>query len=181
MCSHLFKAHILTGSDTTSKIGAKAAAIKCGRIDYLNSFGLEYSIKSQFENAEKYLVAVLQKNSKSENFDELRYEQYIDKSKSLTELAPTSSSIEGHLSRCYYVVYNPINVLKVIQSLDSVMYGLKSTHDGFLPEKREKEMPAEYIITCNYKIRCTTRCKCVKNDVFCTIFCKCPNQKCDNH
>ena len=42
---------------------------------------MEYSIKPQSENAEKYLVAVLQKNSESENFDEHRYEQYIDKSK----------------------------------------------------------------------------------------------------
>ena len=51
MCSNLFKAHILTGSDTTSKIGTKAAAIKCGQ--NLNNFGLEYYIKSQFENAQK--------------------------------------------------------------------------------------------------------------------------------
>ena len=65
--SNLFKAHILTGSDITSKIVTKAAAIKCGQIDYLNNFGLEYSIKSQFENPEKYLLAALPKNSKSEN------------------------------------------------------------------------------------------------------------------
>ena len=75
------------GSDTTGEINTKAAAIKCRQIDYLNNLGLEYSIKRQFKNA------FLQKNSKSENFDELGYEQYIDKSKSLTELAPTSSSI----------------------------------------------------------------------------------------
>ena len=49
--SNLFKAHILTGSGTTSKIGAKVAAKKCGQIDYLNNFGVKYSIKSQFENA----------------------------------------------------------------------------------------------------------------------------------
>ena len=55
---------------------------------------MEYSIKPQSENAEKYLVAVLQKNSESENFDEHRYEQYIDKSKSLTELGLTP-----HLSK----------------------------------------------------------------------------------
>ena len=70
----LFKAHVLRGSDSTSKIDTKAVAIKCGQIDYLNNFGLEYSVKLQLENAEKYLAAVLQKNSKSENFDELRYE-----------------------------------------------------------------------------------------------------------
>ena len=32
--------------------------------------------KSQFENVEKYLVAVLQKNFESENFEELRYEHW---------------------------------------------------------------------------------------------------------
>ena len=30
MCSNLFEAHAWTGSDTTSKIGTKAGAIKCG-------------------------------------------------------------------------------------------------------------------------------------------------------
>ena len=140
---------------------------------------MKYSIKPQSENAEKYLVAVLQKNSESENFDEHRYEQYIDKSKSLTELGLTSSSIEGHSSRCYYLVCNSINVLKVTESLDPVKYGWKSTH-GFLLEKREKEMPAEYTIKCNCKIRFTAKCKPVKNEVFCSIFYKSRNQTSDN-
>ena len=99
----------------------------------------------------------------------------------MTELAPTYSSIEGHLSRFYYVVvFNSINMLKVTESLDPVMYWWKSTHDGFLPEKWEKEIPGEYTIKCNCKIRCTAKCKCMKNDVFCIIFCECRNQKCDN-
>ena len=166
MCSNLSKAHSLTGSDTTSKTGTKAAAIKCGQIDYLNNFGLESFVKWQFENAEKYLFAVLQKSSKSETFDELRYKQYIDKCKSLTELAPTSSSVEELLSRCYYVVHNSINVPNVTELLDPVTYGWKSTHDGFLPEKLEKEMPVEYTITCYCKIKCTARCKCVKGTYF---------------
>ena len=59
MCSNLFKEHILTGSDITSKISTKAAAIN---VDKLATF--EYSMKSQFENAEKYSVATLEKNSK---------------------------------------------------------------------------------------------------------------------
>ena len=29
MCSDLFKAHVLTGSDSTSIIGTKAATIEC--------------------------------------------------------------------------------------------------------------------------------------------------------
>ena len=143
MCSNLFTAHILTGSDTTSKIGTKAAAIKCGQIDYLNNFGLEYSIKSQFESAEKYLVAVLQKNSKFQPLTIITKRSILDVA---TVLDPP------------------------LELLDPVMYGWKSTHDDFLPEKREKEMPEEYTMTCNCKIRCTVRCKYVKNDVFCTIF-----------
>ena len=59
VCSNLFKAHILSCSDTTRKISTKTAAIKCGQIDYVDNFGLEYSMKSQFENAEKYFVPVL--------------------------------------------------------------------------------------------------------------------------
>ena len=47
MRSNLFKAQILTGSDTMtmSKTVTKAAAVKCGQIDYFNNFGLKYSIK----------------------------------------------------------------------------------------------------------------------------------------
>ena len=69
-----------------------------------------------------YLVAALQKHFKLKNFDYLRYEQYIDKNKSLTKLVPTFSSIEGHLSRCYYVVHSSSDVLKVTELLDPVLF-----------------------------------------------------------
>ena len=69
-----------------------------------------------------YLVAALQKHFKSKNFDFLRYEQYIDKNKSLTKLVPTFSSIEGHLSCCYYVVYSSTDVLKATELLDPVLF-----------------------------------------------------------
>ena len=136
------------------------------------------------KNAKKCLVAVLQKNYKSENFDELRYEQYIDK-KQITDWTCTNILIYRKTLKSlllYSIQFNQFNqnLIKDIEWLDPVMYVWKSTHDAFLPEKREKEMPAEYTITCNCKIRCTPRCECVKNDVFCTIFCKCQNQKCNN-
>ena len=67
MCSNLFKVHILTGSDTTSKIGAKAAAVKCGQIDYLNNFGLEYSInKSTVRKRRKILSCSFAKKFQTE-------------------------------------------------------------------------------------------------------------------
>ena len=86
----------------------------------------------------------------------------------MTELAPTSSSIEGHLSRCYCVAYNSLSVLKVTELLDSVKYPRKSTHDAFLPEKREKEMPAEYTTPLHVIVKsdvATAGCQFLKNDV----------------
>ena len=59
----------------TRKVGTKAAALNSEPEQYLESFGEmnEPSLES-FKKAEKYLVRVLQKNSKCTNFNELRYE-----------------------------------------------------------------------------------------------------------
>ena len=59
----------------TSKAGTKTAALNSEPEQYLKSFGEmdEPSLKP-FEKAEKYLVRVLQKNSKCANFNGLTYE-----------------------------------------------------------------------------------------------------------
>ena len=59
----------------TSKFGTKTAARNSEPEQDLESFGEmdEPSLES-FEKAEKYLVRVLQKNSKCANFNGLRYE-----------------------------------------------------------------------------------------------------------
>ena len=72
-CKVILNAHILTGSDVTSKLGTKAAAFKSEPEKYLESFAEmnEPSLES-LEAGEKYLVRVWQKNSKCANFNELR-------------------------------------------------------------------------------------------------------------
>ena len=69
------KCHVLTGSDVTSTVRTKVATLNSEPEHYLESFG--YTNKSSwepFEKVEKYLVRVLQKNSKCTNLNELRYE-----------------------------------------------------------------------------------------------------------
>ena len=102
----IIKAHILTGCDLTSKVGTKAAALKAFPERFLKDFG-----EGDLTDAERYLVTVVKYNTKCETFDELRYNQYITKNATLTDLAPTSRSIRGHIMRYYLVrlYLNPIS------------------------------------------------------------------------
>ena len=93
----LLKAHIITGSDVTSKVGTKAAALKKIPEFCLVKLGDKEVEGEGFRDAERYLVNVLQTNSQCTTFDELRYVLYTEKGKSLPELPPTSLSIYGHL------------------------------------------------------------------------------------
>ena len=75
LCKVILKSHVLTGSDVTSKVGTKAAALNSEPEKYLESFGeMNKPSMESLEKAEKYLVQVLQKNSKCTNFNELRYD-----------------------------------------------------------------------------------------------------------
>ena len=67
LCKVILKSHVLTGCDLTRKVGTKAAALNSEPEQYLESFGEIYepSLES-FKKAEKYLVRVLLKNSKSQ-------------------------------------------------------------------------------------------------------------------
>ena len=92
----LLKVHILTGCDVTSKIGTNSAALKYDPHMYLKNFGENELLQSSFADAELYLIKVLQRNSTSTTFDELRYELYGKKIKTL---------YDSHL---YHDLYNGI-------------------------------------------------------------------------
>ena len=153
-------------------MGTKQAALKGSPERYLQNFGDDFS-PSSFKDAEKYLIVCTYPNSKSINFDDLGYELYLTKNKPISELPPTSHSIEGHLMHCYYIINTSINLLESFQLLDPRNYGWKETHNGFLPERFELPLPDNYFITCGCVEGCTLRCVCNKRDVYCTEFCKC--------
>ena len=71
---------------------------------YFKNFGENELLESSFVDAELYLINVLQSNSTSTTFDELRYELYRKRSKTLYDLPPTSRFLQGHLEQCYYVI-----------------------------------------------------------------------------
>ena len=79
----LLKVHILTGCDVTSKIGTKSAALKSDPHMRLKKIGENELLESSFVDAELYLIKVLQSNSPSTTFVELRYELYRKKKKKL--------------------------------------------------------------------------------------------------
>ena len=95
----LLKVHILTGCDVTSKIGTNSAALKSDPHMYLKNFGENELLQSSFADAELYLIKVLQRNSTNTTFDELRYELYRKKIKTLYDLPPISRSLQGHFER----------------------------------------------------------------------------------
>ena len=76
----ILKAHILTGSDVTSKVGTKTAALKAQPERYLQDFG-ENTFVTDLVQAEKYLVNVVHAKSTCATFDELRYNIYTSKNK----------------------------------------------------------------------------------------------------
>ena len=98
MCSVILRLHMLTGCDVTSKIGNKYGALNAKSIDYLKTLGQSKNLcHEEAEKAESYLVKVLHHSSACTTMNELRIESHLDKSLSLIELQPTSSSIFGHI------------------------------------------------------------------------------------
>ena len=98
----LLAVHALTGCDTTSKVGAKSAAFqaatKCG-YELFYFFGKSEISDQMILSAEKFLVECISKSSERNNFDEIRFETYHQKSfqLDLEKLPPTSPSIHIHI------------------------------------------------------------------------------------
>ena len=67
------KAHILIGTDVTSKVGTKPSALKKIKEFSLMNFCDENVPGEGFSDVERYLVNVLQRNSTCRTFDQLRY------------------------------------------------------------------------------------------------------------
>ena len=73
VCSKTLNIHVLTGCDSTSKIGTKAAALKAN-YHLINNFrkNREPDIVS-LKQVEKYLFSVLYLKEKCDTFDDLGY------------------------------------------------------------------------------------------------------------
>ena len=95
LCSVLPAVHHLTGSDYTSKVGTKSAALKANPEHFLSEFGRyihEPKLSDSLSKAEAYLVQVLKKGTTAQTMNELRTHLYLH-SKGTKELPPTTAAI----------------------------------------------------------------------------------------
>ncbi len=100
-CKVLPAVHFLTGSDITSKLGTKSAALKANPQLYLTEFGQD-SENVDLGKVEEYLVQVLKPGTSIKTMDELRFHMYHHTKKSLSDLPPTSRATRSHIERAFY-------------------------------------------------------------------------------
>ena len=173
-CKIVLKAHVLTGCDVTSKVGTKFTAPNSEPEKYLMSFGeMDEPSNESLQAAEKYLVEVVNKNSKCDNFNDLKYHFRKSLGKSLAELPPSSSCINGHLLRCHNFVRLLANLLTGRgTAMEVTSYGWQRIESVLYPDKCLLFMPREYHTTCKCSA-CTRNCGCRSLQILCTEYCKC--------
>ena len=177
LCSVLPALHALSGCDTTSKVGTKAAALKANPTEYLLGFGKSAhpeNLESNYMKAEQYLIQVLKNGSPIKCMDKLRYFLY-HQSKNITieDLPPTSYAILGHIKRAYYTCHVMLTCLDGKIHLDPQQFGYEAKDGLLVASKFQRLIPDRLVQYCSCLKCSTVRCYCRKSGVPCCIFCKC--------
>ena len=167
MCLENLPLHVLRGCDVTSKIGTKYGALNVKAIDYLKTFGpSKNNCHKEAKKAESYLVKALRPSSVCTTNNELRNESYLDKSSSLIELLPTSSSIFGHIFQSHFIIDQYLNLMKATEKsnvqefgwieADDVLYQTNAYHQYLATccqiWMQEKVFPMLPVFLCRYKM-----------------------------
>ena len=172
-CKVIYKAHILSGGDSTSKIGSKQSAINANSELYLQGFGEEKELSVEAaERAEKYLIKVVQPKSTFFTFNELRFDMYRSRKTPYVNLPPSSHSVQGHLQRSYFIIRMAMNLLDNQFEIDHLEFSWREVDGYIVPDKELLPLPDFYMVRCGCMQKCTGRCSCAKQDVPCTKFCK---------
>ena len=178
LCSVLSAIHILTGCDTTSKVGTKLSALKPPAAQLLSEFGKSLSSPNQDEiihKAEQYLVQVLNPNSTCTTMDDLRYEMYHQsKVGDLHSLPPTSADLHLHILRCLYTTYTQMHCLQNV-TVDPTNYGYELKNGSLVPIYHQNNVSESLVQTCSCKKCLTKHCACRRIGVPCCVYCKCKN------
>ena len=176
LCSILSAIHILTGCDTTSKVGTKLSALKPPAAQLLSEFGKSLSSPNQYEiihKAEQYLVQVRNPNSTCTTVDDLRYEMYHQsKVSDLHSLPPTSADLHLHILRCLYTTYTQMHCLQNV-TVDPTNYGYELKNGSLVPIYHQNNVSESLVQTCSCKKCLTKHCACRRIGVPCCVYCKC--------
>ncbi|XP_072015053.1 uncharacterized protein [Amphiura filiformis] len=162
MCTVLPALHSLTGCGITSKIGTKKAALKANPVVHLHGFGATTPLgPSSIQQAEQYLVQVIDAGNKSSNLLQLRAHQFhFSKSASHQRLPPTSKDLEHHFyrhDRAFFNAYATMHVLDKqlnVQTaeLDPLDYGYLHENGNVLPSTSWRSLEpcwTNFVITSN--------------------------------
>jgi hypothetical protein len=186
LCKILLKVHVLTGDDAVSKIGTKYAALACEPHKYLDDFGETSNLTEQSAKlVEEYLVRVWTgagRTTLCQTFDALRLESHMKSKtpKPLSHLPPTSSVIQVHIKRSYFIIHNVHNILTSRGSfLDPKNYGWIYKDGILLPEKGLNPLPAHMLTLCKCAGRCQNKhCPCKKGEHCCVVYCHKSQESC---
>ena len=182
LCSLLPAIHALSGSDYTSKVGTKKAALNIASRTYLENFGVSHdseNVVKSLQSAEEYLVQVLRKGSPCKSLDELRLWLYHHgKNKDIEDLPPTSRSAKGHLLRSYFYTYLQHHCIgDMFVHLDPCEFGFEVKEDSLVPQTNLEKYPSDFIASCTCVKCAKSSCICKENIVACCSFCKCRSVK----
>lgn len=170
-CKVLVALHHLTGCDSTSKFGTKAAGLKANPDHYLQNFG-KHPNEIDFLLTEEFLVNVYKSGTPCKTLDELRYYLFHHSKNTILDLLPSSHSIKGHILRAFYGTYMQLHCLEKV-SLDPRNFGY-SAADGILePERRQVLLPDDFPMPCKCTSCATNRCLCRQHELMCCQYCRC--------
>ena len=175
MCQVLPALHTLTGCDTTSKVGTKAAALKAKPLVYLKDFGKNLNnANTSLAKTEEYLVQVFKNGVPYATMDELRYYIYHHaKNVTFAELPPTSHALRAHILHAFHATYLQLNCLGNCEPVDPRQFGFEE-EDGLLkPTMNKRLIPDDLPQSCTCTKCATHHCLCQELGVPCCIYCKC--------
>lgn len=170
--------HHLTGCDSTSKFGTKAAALKADPVHYLSDFGKELNCIN-FILVEEFLVNVYKSGTSCRTMDELRYYLYHHSKKTILELPPTSRSVRGHVLRAFFGTYLQLHCVSNPQ-LDPRHFGFIEEDGNLQPDQLQVLLPDDFALPCKCTSCSTKRCVCRQLVIKCCPYCKCQVKGCQN-
>ena len=172
-CKVIIPLHHLTGCDSTSKFGTKAAGLKAKPVTFLQNFARN-PYDTDFNLVEEFLVQVYPMKSPSgcKTMDQLRYHVFHHSSKTILDLPPTSRLIRGHIQRAVYGSYMQTHCLDN-PHLDPKDFGFFE-QDGLLrPVQDQILLPDDFPMPCTCTSCATKRCSCGKRGIRCCPYCQC--------
>ena len=180
ICKVILPLHHLTGCDSSSKFGTKAAGLKANPAQHLQQLGKDPA-NIDFVGVEQYLVNIFKSRTHCESMDQLRYYLYHHSKKTIVDLPPTSRSVRRHILRAFYGTYLQLHCLDNAE-LNPCEFGFYQDDGALLPDGKQALLPDDFPMLCRCTACATKRCPCRQNEIKGCPYCSCQatNKGCRN-